>query len=468
VKPVDFGINRRIVLCLAGLTALAAGVGFVLASGVDQSGVRESAVVAVPSPSLSPEAIDPEATTTTIPVQPPPQVEPPVATTPTPPAVQPPAADPGDLVPFRPEPASRPLAEFLVPKGALPADATAAAAALRAAQTAAPTAGTTRTDIGHVLELDRRFADARLAGRKETVSRTVRLNAWWYSYKRAPTTRVLVRDPDGLIYSYAPGHGFALNPVATAGRWQRLNEGFSSVQLATTLLSLGVAEIRGGRQTLSWEYYDIADQPAAIRPGVSAMAQSRVAQVMASAYSSTGDVRFVTAAVDAMASLAVDVSAGGTRSLVAYPTGSAAAPWFVERAYPGENPWKGAALNGLMVSLIELRAAERLLREPVSGPSAAGEAAANEARRLADQGAVTLDRYLPAHDTGKWSYYGLRTPGHAFRTYLASATYHCYHITLLRSLAPLYPALQFGAFADKWAGYATHAGTTCPATEPTA
>ena len=492
MKSIGFGIDGRIVAGLAGMTLLATGLGFVIASGLDHSGPRRIAAVAAPSPSLSPEAIDPETTTTTIPVQPPPaQFEPPVAappvvtptvpspparttikpptaaTTPTPPPVQPPAADPGDLVPFRPEAASQPLAEFLVPEGKLPSDTAAATTALRAAQTGAPTVGTTRADIGHVLELDRRFADARLAGRRETVSRTVRLNAWWYAHKRAPTTRVLVRDPDGFIYSYAPGRGFALNPVATAGRWQRLNEGFTNVQLATTLLSLGVAEIRGGRGTLSWEYYDVADQPTAIRPGVSGMAQSRVAQLMASAYKSTGDERFVTAAVGVMASLAVDVSAGGTRSLVAYPAGSARAPWFVERAYPGEDPWKGAALNGLMVSLIELRAAERSLREPVSGPTAAGEAAANEARRLADEGAATLDRYLPAHDTGKWSYYGLLTPGHAFRTYLASATYHCYHITLLRSLAPQYPALRFGEFADKWAGYATRAGTKCPGTTPT-
>ena len=53
------------------------------------------------------------------------------------------------------------------------------------------------------------------------------------------------------------------------------------------------------------------------------------------------------------------------------------------------------------------------------------------------------------------------------RMYLASATYHCYHISLLRSLAPLYPALRFGEFADRWAGYATRAGTKCPATTPT-
>lgn len=498
VRPSSRGVEGRLAAGLIGVTVLAVGIGFVVAAGLDRS--DQTTAIAAPSPSVSPEAIDPATPlaitpTTTVPAVtvpaptqpeptpatptpsvPPPTVAPPTptqapkaptatATTPTPapttPA-RPPAADPGDPVPFRPEAASQPLAQFVVGDAEMPVDTAAATTALRAAQTRAPETGTSRADIGHVLELGRRFANARLAGRQATITRTLRLNAWWYTRKRAPAARVLVRDPDGLIYSYAPGRGFALNPVGTAGRWQRLNQGFTNVQLATTFLELGVAEVRGGRQTLNFEYYDIADRPTAIRPGVSAMAQSRLARLMAGAYQSTGDARFATASVDAMASLAVDVSAGGSRSMVAYPAGSAAAPWFVERAYPGDDPWKGAALNGLMVTLVELRSAERALRELGSGPSTTGEAAANEARRLADEGAATLDRFLPAHDSGKWSYYGLLTPGRPFRSYLANATYHCYHVTLLRSLAPQYPTLRFGVFADTWEGYATRAGTTCP------
>lgn len=508
VMPSRFGVDGRLTAGLIGLTVLATGVGFVVAAGLDRS--TRTAAIAAPAPFVSPEAIDPQppsapAATTTVPpavttpataatttiTQPQTQPEPvPAQQTPSvaPPAVtasrapttltpapakttprpapttppRPPTADPGDPVPFRPEAASQPLAQFIVADGELPVDAAAATTALRSAQKRAPATGTTRTDIAHVLELDRRLGSARLPGRQATVDRTVGLNAWWYTRRRAPAARVLVRDPDGLIYSYAPGRGFALNPVATAGRWQRLNEGFTNVQLATTLLGFGVTDIRGGRHTLNWEYYDVADQPTAIRPGVSAMAQSRLARLMAGAYRSTGDVRFATASVEAMASLAVDVSAGGSRSMVTYPAGSAAAPWFVERAYPGDDPWKGAALNGLMVTLVELRATERALREPGSGPSATNEAAAHEARRLADEGAATLDRFLPVHDSGNWSYYGLLTPGRPFRSYLANATYHCYHITLLRSLAPQYPALRFGAFADTWSEYATRAGTTCP------
>jgi D-glucuronyl C5-epimerase C-terminus len=363
-------------------------------------------------------------------------------------------------VQFRPDGSNQPLPQFLVPDGELPADAVAATAALTAAQKTAT--GTTRADLVYVQALGTKFAGARFAGRRATIDRILRLNAWWYARRTAPAGRVLVRDPQGLIYSYAPGHGFAFNPVGTAGRWQRLNEGFTAVQLAATLLELGVADNRGGRETLNWEYYDVPDEPAAIRPGVSAMAQARISQLFANAYRASGDPRFATASADAMASMAIDVSVGGSRSMVAYPDGSVTAPWFVERAYPGADPWKGAALNGFMVSLIELRSAERALREPAPGPAAIGDAAANEAKRLADEGAATLDRYLPAHDTGRWSYYGMLTPGRAFRTHVANATYHCYHVSLLRTLAPMYPALRFGAYAETWAAYAVKAGAKCP------
>ena len=508
VRLADLGIDNRVLAGLVGLTVLAVGLGFGLASTLD--GTRTTVGVAAPAPSLSPEAIDPAppptapnlpdvivpgptTQTTPPPAAPPSVTQPPPAqtqttpspststrttpppqtkttprpttstgttTVPTVPPAGPPRTDPGDPVQFRPDGANQPLPQFLIPDGELPADSVAATAALTAAQKNAT--GTTRADLTYVQSLGTKFSGARFAGRKATVDRILRVNAWWYARRKAPSGRVLVRDPQGLIYSYAPAHGFAFNPVGTAGRWQRLNDAFTSVQLATTLLELGVADDRGGRQTLNWEYYDVPGQPTAAQPGVSAMAQARIAQLLANAYRASGDARFATASAEAMASMAVDVAVGGSRSLVAYPKGSTVAPWFVERAYPGEDPWKGAALNGFMVSLIELRSAERALRDPVAGPAAVGDAAANEAKRLADEGAASLDRYLPAHDTGKWSYYGMLTPGRSFRTHVANATYHCYHVSLLRSLAPMYPALRFSTFADTWAAYAVAAGAKCP------
>lgn len=503
------GIDGRVLAGLAGVTLAAAGVGFVLAARLD-GGAAQVAAISAPKPTVSPEAQDdaplpvartlppvtvPAPAPATAPIAPPVQVEPvtptpttpapapAVATTPTAPRPErrtttsarapkpepgpgpgqtgPPGADESAVTPFRPVAASAPLEQFLVPEGELVTDPAAALAALRSAGSRAPAVGTTRADIAYVLDLGQRFASARLAGRKATVDRTVRLNAWWYARRRAPARPALVRDPDGIIYSYRPGQGFAFNPVGTAGRWQRLNEGFTATQLATTLMGLGVVDQRGGRQVMSWEYFDVPGQPQAIRPGVSGMAQSRLAQLMASAYRETGDATFANAADQSMASLSVAVDDGGTRSMVAYPAGSSTAPWFVERAYPQQNPWKGAALNGFMVAILELRSAERALRQP-SAPSTTGDGAADEARRLADEGAVTLDRYLPLHDSGEWSYYGLLTPGRPWRSHLANATYHCYHVALLRGLAGMYPDLRFAITAETWSGYAARAGVTCP------
>jgi D-glucuronyl C5-epimerase C-terminus len=84
-------------------------------------------------------------------------------------------------------------------------------------------------------------------------------------------------------------------------------------------------------------------------------------------------------------------------------------------------------------------------------------------RALAERGEATLARYLPLHDTGSWSLYGLLTPGYPWRGFLADAGYHCYHVRLLRMLAPLAPDRGFAAVADRWAGYAIRAGVRCRA-----
>ena len=104
------------------------------------------------------------------------------------------------------------------------------------------------------------------------------------------------------------------------------------------------------------------DKPGTIRPGASGMAQGRLAQLMARAYHRTGDHRFADAARGALASFTVPVARGGVVSEVADPAGAPKMPWYVERAYPGANPWKGAALNGFMVTLLNLHATAPLLR----------------------------------------------------------------------------------------------------------
>ncbi len=227
----------------------------------------------------------------------------------------------------------------------------------------------------------------------------------------------------------------------------------------------------GARRFLLWEYYDVPDQPGVIRPGASGMAQGRIAQLMARAYHRTGEQRFADAARLALTAFTVPVDAGGVLSPVAWPVGVRPMPWYVERAYPGASPWKGAALNGFMVTLLNLHAtapmlAGRPVRRPGQPLAERAPGAAKTAvmvRALAERGEATLARYLPLHDTGSWSLYGLLTPGYPWRGFLADAGYHCYHVRLLRQLAPLAPGRGFAVVADRWAGYAIRAGVRCRA-----
>ena len=128
------------------------------------------------------------------------------------------------------------------------------------------------------------------------------------------------------------------------------------------------------------------------------------------AHRRTGDPRYAEGALGALEALTVDVDQGGVRSMVSVDPSQTPMPWYVERAYPGESPWKGAALNGFMVSITNLRATAALLRGcPAADAVGRPAAAARLAAELADQGAATLARHLPDHDTGSWS---LLRPAH--------------------------------------------------------
>lgn len=358
---------------------------------------------------------------------------------------------------------------FVVAPGALPS-VEASLRILRARHAAAPPGSVEGADAGYVLRLAARHLRGGPAGRRSTVSRTVRVNGWWLRRgARAPAQRVIVRDPDGVLSTYWAGRGFAVNPVASTGRWGGLNRSLSPEALADALLPFAVARRSGPRRFLLWEYYDVPDRPGAIRPGASGMAQSRMAQLLARAYYRTGEPRYAEAARGALAAFAVPVDRGGVMS----PVGIPPSPWYVERAYPGDSPWKGAALNGFMVSILNLRSAAGLLearpRPLASGPregrrrprAPQSARSAAMARGLAERGAATLQRFLPLHDTGAWSLYGLLTPGHPWRGFPADYAYHCYHVRLLRQLAVVEPGRGFRATARRWAGYAVRRGTPC-------
>jgi hypothetical protein len=365
------------------------------------------------------------------------------------------------------EPPAGPPPGAAIPPAEAPTGHDPARRALVAALARAEPGSAEEADIGRALALWRAYLDPSVppapAGRRATVARSVRANAWWFARRGSPAGRVLLRDEDGVILTYRAGQGFAVNPVATTGRWRGLNDDVPAQALAASLLEMGVERRAGDRTFRAWEYYDVADDPAAVRPGTSAMAQARVALLMAHAHAASGDPRLVQAALDALAAFVVVVDRGGVRSMVSTDPREEPAPWYVERAYPGDSPWKGAALNGFMVTLLNLRGVAATL-DRAGARSPASAAAGGLALDLADRGAATLERHLGDHDSGSWSYYGLLTPGHPWRSYLADLNYHCYHVRLLERLAGAYPDRGFAATAARWQGYVDRAGAACPRT----
>lgn len=443
---------------------------------------RAAAPTGAPVPA-SGSPVEPPAPVTQ---SPPAAPEPPPATSPDPapapgpdptPAPAPAPAPPDRTVtPYAPPPAIGIAAEALPPEGE-------AWARLLEARRSAPPGSQERADIDWLVSFARTAATpGRPEGRRATARRALRVNAWWFARRGSPGERVIARDPDGVILTYKRGHGFMVNPVATLGRWRGLNELWTPAQLADAVLPMLVERAHNGREWAALEYFDVPGQPDAVRPGVSGMAQARAAALFAKAHAATGDPRHLQAAERVLRSFAVPVDAGGVLAQVPDPTGGAGGPWYPERAYPGRPAWTGAALNGFMVTIIELRRAAASLdragsTESGSSPTgtstiATGAAApapapdatdaARLARDLAARGERSLTRFLPLHDSGEWSFYGLLTPGKPWRSYLADLNYHCYHVSLLRTLARLYPANGHAGVADRWQGYVDAKGVTCP------
>ncbi len=480
--------RQIVVVAAVGLVAAATGFGaMALLTGAADAGTaptaaavpaappEEALLAPPPEPAAGPAAVSPPAAPEAPPpvegepaapaVDPPPPVEPEPGPRPAPEVPPDPPAEPPGPPAAATAPPPEPPVGLRIPDGTLPTGHDAAHRDLVAALGRATPGSTTATDIRRMLALWKAYlgpgASGVPEGRRATVSRALRANAWWFGGRGAPARRVLLRDPDGVILTYRAGQGFAVNPVATTGRWRGLNADVPPDRLAEAMLPMGVARRAGERAFTVWEYYDVPGDAAAIRPGTSGMAQGRVALLMAHAQDRTGDPRFARAALGALAALTVDVDRGGARSMVTTEAAPEPEPWYVERAYPGTDPWTGGALNGFMVTLLNLRGTGAVL-DRAAGGGAEGATAAGIARDLADRGAVTLARHLDDHDTGSWSLYGLLTPGRAWRSYLADLNYPCYHVRLLTQLAGPYPDEGFADVAARWQGYVGAAGATCP------
>lgn len=392
----------------------------------------------------------------------------------TPPTTSTPAGVPKVIKPYHPPPTTS------VGSAQLPSTQAALGIATRLRDAAAP-GSRERTDLTWVLNLVKLSrVPGGPSGRKATADRALRMNAFWYSGHRSPNDRVIARDPDGVLLTYRRNHGFIVNPVATMGRWRDLNIAWTAPQLADAIAPMMTVRSYAGSYWGALEYYDVPGEPDAVEPGVSAMGQGRAAALFARAWKMSGNPAYARDAVLALNGFRVPVDMGGVSNIVRY--GGKSGPWYPERAYPGKNPWYGAALNGFMATLIGLRGSaadlaatphmatptgDATATTPAEGPDpdalAQAQSASSLARSLADQGVNTLVKFLPLHDSGQWSYYGMLTPGHAWRTNLADLNYHCYHVNLLHSLDVLYPGRGLGQYAARWQRDVDRRGAKCPA-----
>lgn len=361
-----------------------------------------------------------------------------------------------------------------IPDGAL-AGANQARQTIVRARDAAPARSRDRAALRWLSALDRRSAGRGVpAGRRQTIELTMRVNAWWLTRRgELPRARVILRLPSGLLANHRPGHGFIVNPVATTGRWQGLNDDLGAAGLARALRPLAVVYRHRGRTWLGFEYYDVNGRPREVLPGISAMAQARIATTFARAFRDSGEVRFARTASQVIGAFAVPVSEHGARAELASPDGRVSGTWFPERVYPGKDPWLGAALNGFMASIIDLDSARVNLQAGLREhelPLGQTLEIAGEVVRLGGLVASalgSLESFLPLHDTGSWSIYGMRTGGRPWGTFTADLNYHCYHVTLLDRLDRRRPELGLRAWSDRWQGYVDARGLTCPSREAT-
>ena len=244
--------------------------------------------------------------------------------------------------------------------------------------------------------------------------------------RRRRSTAIIVRDPDGRALHLLGGARLRGQP----GR-----DGRAAGRASTTTCRRGSSPTpccptacerrRPGRASCCGSTTTSRTARARSAPARRAWPRAASAQLMARAYHRTGDARFADAARGALAAFRVPVDRGGVVSEVAAPGERRQPPWYVERAYPGASPWKGAALNGFMVTLLNLRrhgaaaalapqpprdAARAEQRAPPAGPGRAaggGRCAERWRARASRRSAATCRCTTPA----SWSLYGLLTPG---------------------------------------------------------
>jgi|GEM_PF-4182425 len=253
--------------------------------------------------------------------------------------------------------------------------------------------GVRRAELGAVIGMARRLADARIltSSRLEPVFLTVRRNREFWTTRPlpAPNARLTFRG-DPVVFQYYAGRGLAIQPLASFGKANALAG--SCLRLVTRytcrpkalrrLLSRMVAlgTQRGG--FLAWEY--LVPFGSGAPPWISAMTQATGAQALARGRRALGAARGASYARAASRALGAFVVPPPLGIAVASGRGTR---YTMYSFSPGLRIY-----NGELQALIGLRDLARL-----SGSA--------RAERLYARGEPVARRSVAALDTGAWSLY---------------------------------------------------------------
>ncbi|XP_038215750.1 D-glucuronyl C5-epimerase B [Zerene cesonia] len=172
-----------------------------------------------------------------------------------------------------------------------------------------------------------------------------------------------------------------------------------------------------------------------LRPGWhSAMSQGHGISVLARAYHRSGEAAYLRAARRALALLDVPGAAGGVKAM-----------WMDRYVWYEEYPTKPPlfVLNGFIYTLLGLYDLHVI----------EGDNSASLAKKMFDDGMLSLKTLLPIFDTGSGSFYDLRHFTLGVSPNIARWDYHATHVNQLYLLAGLDPDPILINTAKRWEGY---------------
>jgi hypothetical protein len=280
-------------------------------------------------------------------------------------------------------------------------------------------------------------------------------------YTALPRDYWHVREPIGANFMPDALGGYYIDMRGKAGEYRgptrdgiplrnQNNEGLQLLPVTFTQLALGHYEfwlVNNGRRHLDrflecadwlvehhepcpgkrdgWQYWFDHGRLGIKAPFISAMGQGQGISVLVRAYDVTKHDKYLTTAQRALEPFAYEVTEGGVTARLA--DGSV---YYEE--YPSQ-PYSHV-LNGHIFALWGLYD-YAIFRQD------------GHVRRMFEQGADTLRKFLPRYDVGYWSRYCLFP--HPLPN-VASPFYHDLHIHQLRALFALTEIGEFRDYADRW------------------